>query len=159
MNRNIYNFLEEPASHKYRTLIDYSTRYCDTFLLVVQDPDWFELSAKELLSRLEPFLKEKVISSEWPGTSLGTGYTSTGATIYKFYLNGETAEILKNATDGLYRWIRPWLPEDLSLLRPDGTPWLVSIAHEEDGYLELGADEEHRLCEALPEIASILKKA
>jgi hypothetical protein len=168
MNRKIYNFLEEPTFRKYRILIDYSTRYCDTFLLVIQDPDWFELSAWDMLSRLGPFLKEKFLSLEWPGTILGNGdisksdhgdNTSTGPTIYKYYLNKETAEILKNATHGLYSWIQPNLPEDLSLLRPDGSPWLVSITHERDGYLELSTDEKEQLFEALPEIASILEKA
>jgi hypothetical protein len=42
----------------------------------------------------------------------------------------------------LYEWRQPNYPEDLCLLRQDRSPWLVSIAHENDSYLCLSSGKE-----------------
>ena len=67
--------------------------------------------------------------SEWPGTRLFSGTAS----VLHFTYCEEVKDILGRAVDGLYEWMAP-LPEDLCLLRGE-RPWLVSIAHERNGYL------------------------
>lgn len=71
-----------------------------------------------VLEALEPWLMWKTESSEWPGTVL-QGHT---ATVWRYHLTVETAAIIKNAVSGLYDWLQPDLPEDLRLLRADGSP-------------------------------------
>jgi hypothetical protein len=50
----------------------------------------------------------------------------------------EVARVLAESVDGLYDWVAP-LPEDLCLLS-DGQPWLTSIAHERDGFVDNDSD-------------------
>jgi len=66
------------------------------------------------------------------------------------------AEIIA-ASDGLYGWQQPVLPEDLALLRHDGTAVLGSVAHEHDAYLEMTDNEYERLVEQVPEITRIVR--
>jgi hypothetical protein len=50
----------------------------------------------------------------------------------------------------LFGWRQPELPEDLALLREDGTAVLASICHEHDAYLQLTDEEYERVVEAIP---------
>jgi len=61
-------------------------------------------------------------------------------------------EVLTKSASGLYDWVQPSLPEDLCLLRPDETPWLVTISHERDAYLVLDAKEHVELVREIPEL-------
>jgi len=74
------------------------------------------------------------------------------ATVHRFRLTGESACILQGATDGLYDWRSPSLPEDLCFLRQDMSPWLTSIAHEHDSYLTLSEEERSFLDASFPEL-------
>jgi hypothetical protein len=56
------------------------------------------------------------------------------AQLYKYHLNAESASILKECVSGMWDWIEPRHPEDLSFIREDGTPWFVSISHEHDAF-------------------------
>ena len=47
-------------------------------------------------------------------------------------------------------WRQPDLPEDLCLLRADGSPWLATIAHEADGFLLLSEAEREDLNTRVP---------
>lgn len=154
MNRSILNFIVEPKGALYRDLIRHATVDCSMALLVVQTMA-LEQSGHKVLARLAPFLEDKVESSEWPGTKL---YGRT-ASVFQYHFETESAEILAGAADGLYDWLQPSLPEDLCLLRADGVPWLVSIAHEKDGYLELSQDERSRLFDALPALQALTEDA
>jgi hypothetical protein len=58
--------------------------------------------------------------------------------------------------EGLYEWQQPERPEDLALLRRDGTPLLGSSAHERDGFLVLDEDELERLSLTLPWLPEVL---
>ncbi|MBX3128286.1 MAG: hypothetical protein KF718_16295 [Polyangiaceae bacterium] len=57
-------------------------------------------------------------------------------------MTDKLVEILVRASDSLYGWQQPQLPEDLAFLRTDGSTVLGTVAHEEDGWLEL-ADQEY----------------
>ena len=152
MNKSFLNFTVEPRGALYRDLIRHAVVDCNIALLVVQTMP-LEQRGQEVLTRLAAFLIEKVESSEWPGTKLlnRTGW------VFRYRFEPESAEILAGAADALYDWLQPNLPEDICLLRADGTPWLVSIAHEKDGYLELSQEEKARLFDALPAFRSLIE--
>ncbi len=155
MDRACLSLRIEPQGDLYLKLIEYATTQCDVALLVVRhsvllaplDPE-----GERVLEQLEPFLKRKAELSEWPGTEL-LGHT---ALVHYYNLEPQCVQILKQATDALYSWVQPRLPEDLCFLRSDGEPWLVSIAHERDAYLYLSEEEKLRLLSALPLIASLV---
>jgi hypothetical protein len=60
---------------------------------------------------------------------------------------------LSRATEGLFDWVQPTLPEDLHILRTGGNPWLVTISRKEDGYFELSKEEKRLLVEEVPSLA------
>jgi len=152
--RQIYEFVSEPKGKTYEMLLDHALMTCNTALLVVRDSVRLEASAEKILKKLDKFLKSKVNDSKWPGTKLLYGAT---ATIYRYKYNGNSAEVLKEATERLYGWQQPKLPEDLCLFRPNGSSCLVSIAHEKNGYLELTQEEYKQLLERYREISSLLE--
>lgn len=136
--RTSYALMEEPRGESYRALVDAALDYCDTLLLVAQKHLGLAPSAADLMRRLEPFLLAKSQESEWPGTTL---LDSTKATLFRYRFNRDSARMLNEAADRLFSWSQPELPEDLSLIRPDGAPFLITIAHERNAYLKLTASE------------------
>lgn len=131
----------------YRTLLNYAVGRYNTALLVTRQTLALERAAEHVLQRLAPFLNQEHQGSQWPGTQLLSGET---ATLHYYNLSEPCAKILQEAVDRLYGWQQPERPEDLCLLRADGSPWLVSIAHEHDGYLELTPEERDELLRAIP---------
>lgn len=135
-----YRIAREPAGERYRSLIDAGLRYGESLLLVVRNRDPLEQRGAELLTQMQPYLIEVSQEYEWPGTLL---YADT-ATVYRFKFNFASAQVLKDATDRLYNWVQPDLPEDLCILRADGSTWLVTITHEQFAGLDLTeAEYEH----------------
>ncbi len=80
------------------------------------------------------------------------------AELLYFRLEPRSAQLLKAATDRLYGWRQPDLPEDLCFLHADREPWLATISHENDGYLRLGDWEKARLLHALPALKIALSE-
>ena len=66
-------------------------------------------------------------------------------------------ETIARSAKGFYEWRQPALPEDLCLLRDTREPSLVTIAHEEDGYLDLTDSEFAILQSALPRVVANLR--
>ncbi|WP_157181531.1 hypothetical protein [Actinopolymorpha alba] len=60
----------------------------------------------------------------------------------------ESLEELLTATDDLFKWVNPDLPEDLHFLRVDGSTVLGSVAQEEEAWLELDEVELQLLHDA-----------
>lgn len=117
-----YDFVREPRGEQLRGLIAAGAAICDRFT--------FELSGMQLSSRadavlvaLEPFLMSRVETSETPGSTLLDGTI----TLCTYRLTYEPARILAGATDRLYDWAEPELPQDLCLLR-GSQPWLITLA-------------------------------
>jgi hypothetical protein len=146
MNRQIYNFQFEPREENYYRLLNLALEFCDRLLLVERSSIPLSLLGKEFAQRLNGFLIETMNGDEWPGTKL----LDEKAVIRVFKFNLDSLEILKSFTCGLYDWVQPELLEDLCLLRSDGTPWLVSISHEKDGYFELTECEKNQVIEKFP---------
>ena len=108
-----------------------------------------EKSGQRALDSLGPFVEEKVKSARWPGTE----FLNAEADLFYCRLSSKSAQLIKGATDHLYGWCHPHLPEDLCLLRADREPWLVTIAHEHDGYLVLTDLEKQHLQLLLPTLS------
>lgn len=144
----IYDLVEEPKNEIYRRLILFSLKFCDKFQFVVPHHINQNKSVQDIIKKFKKFQISKTEKSEWPGTKLFRGT----ATIYQYRLNKETITLLINSASGLYSWVQPDYPEDLCLLRPDGTPWLVTISYERDGYFELELKEQRELQDSIPEL-------
>jgi hypothetical protein len=148
MMREIYDISSEPAGDSYCEIIRSAANYCDAFILVVRSSIGVDESATKLLSRLRTFLLSESEESEWPGTQLLEG----SAMVYKFVVCQEALDLLIKASSSLFGWIQPSLPEDLCFLRSDESPWLVTIAHERDGYFLLAEDEVEKLRKTVPDL-------
>ncbi len=148
MSLKQFTFIEEPRQDAYRLLVDYSTELCCEAQLVVRDTVECSPRAVAVLESLEPWLVQQARVSAWPGTKLHR----TGARLFRYRLGSESASILASAVGKLYDWTQPDRPEDLALMFADGTPWLTTIVHEEDGYLTMSdeqADAFFRVCDRL----------
>lgn len=108
--------------------------YADVFSFVVREEYTGSHVIDELLSILSPYLKEKKIVDEWPGTKLLMGT----ATLYRYNLITETILILSSQNDSLFDWISPELPEDIVVYKGH-IPIFVSITHECSAYLEISS--------------------
>jgi hypothetical protein len=152
--RSVYSFITEPKGDIYRSLLDYSLNDCQYFQLIVRR-DW-DLSekGKSAVEKLNSFLIKKEEVSEWPGTKMFGGTV----TLLQFVLSLQSVKVLSQLTSGLYSYLYPHFFEDLSMLRPDGEPWLISIAHEKDGYLVLSDIEFQNITAAIPCLRDILKE-
>lgn len=135
-------------------MLDLAIGKCKVALLVVRHSLPLSQNGEHALERLAPFLRQKVESSEWPGTTLLNGVAS----VYYYDFGVECAEALKEVTDSLYSWEQPNLPEDLCLLRANTEPWLVSISHERDGYVRLSREKTTQVAKVLPALCAIMQR-
>jgi hypothetical protein len=152
MKRVTYNLVKEPRGETYQRLIAHLSSNCYVFLLVLRHSVNVSPSAKSVLKKLEPFLLAQSEESTWPGTVL----LDETATVYTFSLSSEAIHYLSSAAGGLFSWIQPELPEDLCLIRFDGSPCLVTITHEKDGYLVLSDEEYRNLVAEIPDLVAII---
>lgn len=144
----------EPTGETYATFLGLASRWSSTALLVVRGRLGLSESAAALIAQLEPFLLERSDASSWPGTTL----LEDTATVSTYRLDPTVVDALAAATNGLFGWQQPELPEDLCLLRPGGEPWLVTIAHEGDAYVVVDPTELEVLRRDLPDLAAVLRE-
>jgi hypothetical protein len=155
MTRSVYSFTTEPKGDLYKRLLDYSLNDCQYFQLIIR-PDWpLSEKAKSVAEELNSFLVKKEQVSEWPGTIMFGG---SPVTLLQYVLNPQSLRILKRLTPGLYHYLYPNFFEDLSILRPDGEPWLISVAHEKEGWMILSEIEFQNITTAIPRIWYMLRK-
>jgi hypothetical protein len=153
MTLHVFDFLDEPRGHVLRRLIRSAAAFSDTAMVVLRDDLGLSDQGQALLGRLQPYLRETKRGSEWPGTVL----FGSEATLLRFTLTEPVLQELVNATEGLYGWRQPDLPEDLALIRADGTASLASISHENDAFLELSDTEYQSLAKAVPGLAALVR--
>ena len=146
METNIYDLEPEPSLALYHRLIDLALERCPLALLVLRPELELTEVGQVVLGSLDPYVEERVKSTRWPGTDI----FGTQADVFYFRLEAGSAKVLREATDHLFGWCQPDLPEDLCFLREDRRPWLVTIAHERDGYLVLSEWERMQLVHVLP---------
>jgi len=140
--RKTYDLIDEPADDDYRALIDSSLVQCDTAILSVPKRD-VPSDVTAVLERLQPFSKCEPL----PGPT---------GNMHRYRLDRESAAVFKSVASRLYAWRRPSMPSDLCLMRTDGSPWLVSVASAQLGYVELTPFEKLLLGHGSPPIGHIL---
>ena len=151
METSMYNLEAEPSLALYHGLIDFALERCPLALLVRRPELELTKAGQGVLRSLAPYVEESVKSTRWPGTEI----FGAQADVFFFRLEAGSAQVLREATDHLFGWCQPDLPEDLCFLREDRTPWLVTIAHEHDGYFVLSEWEFRQLVRALPDLRVI----
>jgi hypothetical protein len=137
--RKTYDVIDEPVGPEYDALLESALTQCSTLVLTMRH-NGEEPKARAVVDELGPHRIQD--GAQGP--------------VLRYRLSRETVAILKRSARGLYAWRRPALPENLCLLRADGTPWLVSIAAERLGYLELTPFEKLLLGRAAPGLAAVL---
>jgi hypothetical protein len=110
------------------------------------------LTATEFIQAAQPFLIKEEETDEWFGTKL----LGDKAWVYTFRLCPEAITLVAEASLALFSWLQPDLPEDLCFVRFDGTPWLVSISHERDGYFLISDAESEAFP---PNLLNLVRKS
>jgi hypothetical protein len=136
----------EPAGSRYDDLLRVGLRYCAYGLLVMQHEFRWTEGAHSALVALKPWLLRQAEGNEWPGT---VRPASMPATLLVYRYDADFIDAARSLTRRLYQWEQPDLPEDLSLFRPTGEPWLGTISHEGDGWLYLTQAEAFAVEDAL----------
>lgn len=149
----IFNLATEPRGPSYSALVHFAQARNFRALLVTRLPEWIDSDCRELIQQLDRYLLSVREAKEWPGTLLHGDAT---AIVRTYTLSEDCAELLVKSVDGLWDWQHPSRPEDLCLIRESGSPFLTTIAHEADGYLELDADEQADLVSSVVGIAALL---
>ncbi len=138
----------EPRGDAYHDLIYRAFPWCAELVLVVvplpggDDP--LLGSGRRVLAELEPFLISATDEAEWPGTRLDGGATGR---IHRYRLHPEALDVVATATDHLYGWCPPALPQDIALLRGDGSPFLATVTQEGWAALTIDDAEEAALAD------------
>lgn len=140
----------EPVGARYAELLRFGATVCNSIQMVVQHG--LGTQEIELLAQLEPWRSARNCSNRWPGTTLLKGT----AELHIFVFEPSSIDVILTHTDRLFQWLQPEFPEDPSLLRPNGTPWLTTISHERDGYLSMDDRELRDLQRLHPELAALL---
>jgi hypothetical protein len=146
MKRTTFTVVDEPRGDAFQRLCHFAEQAALNILLVVRDRPPLRPEALELLARLEPSVVSRNITAEWPGTRL-LGHT---ATMFVLCPDAKGWASIRDAADGLFDWRHPALPEDLCLLRRDGSTFLGNVAHEADAFMELDDIEKDAVLKAVP---------
>lgn len=142
----IFDIISEPVDDTYRRLLAKCSEYSSTAMLVVRNQNDLSPVASSLMERIQPWCLSSEKRSEWPGTIMKNFL----ATVYTYRCDVDVLTELQTAAASLYQWVQPELPEDPCFIRPDGSPILVTIAHERDAYLVLSEPEADALLVAIP---------
>ena len=138
------DFTDEPRNAAYIRLVDFALRQCDKFSLVWREDLGHQKQKNVIAGKLQPFVLSEIETTKWPGTEILSG----SANLCTYKLNEETAKILKIAKR-LYQWEAPNFPEDLAIYTKTEDLWLVSIAHEQIGWLNTTSIPESELKDML----------
>lgn len=139
--RHVHELVSEPVGEDYRTLLQAALAHCDVALLDVSSPDMSH-EGRRVVELLRPF----ALATENP----------EDAPTLRVRFDRVSAGLLAEAAPGLYAWRAPEMPANLCLMRRGGGPWLLSLAAEAAGYLEISAMERALLNSTAPRLASLL---
>jgi hypothetical protein len=140
-----FDLMREPRGDVLSKLLDVAIEACDRFTVERSDMVMSPRGA-EVYRRLQPFLLSQAVVSETPGSIYVPPDT---VTLRTYSLDAEAAEVIREATDKLYGWVEPDLPQDLCFLR-GSAPWLVNHAADEASCLVVSDDEAAAIEKAVP---------
>ena len=144
-----YHIHHDILGMAYESLVRFLGRYATTCQLISHG-DPMSQSCRETLFRLSELCEETVEVSEWRGTKLESGAT---ATLHSFPITSRSLQFLLSTAESLFSWRWPDKPEDLCFLASDGTPLLISIAHER--YARLTIADDMPISESLKSVLEI----
>lgn len=142
-------FQQEPRGKAWRELLTAAGASVTRGLLVLRTDAPMAQRGVEVLAALTPW---RIPSQAWPLP----GPPAPGAEALWFRVDEGSLALLARCADGLYEWTQPDLPEDLCLFRPDGAPWLITLAHARDASLLLHEAERRQIARRYPSVAPLL---
>ncbi len=151
MNRYTYDTFSDIEGELYHSLLVLAMQFVRLGGFVVRSQGE---TINQVLEEFLPYFVEDSLQTDWPGTQL----TTSQERVTTFELNPVTLELLQQKSNSIFSWILPDLPEDLFLLREDGTPWMGSVAHEGYIFFELTEDESRIFFDAFPSLKNRLCK-
>lgn len=119
-------------SEQYLKLIDYAFGRCDCFavnipLFNAEMPGGYSGTLNDFINQVRPYIISRFTSKNY--LSMRSSYKRD---IYIIDTSESVCKIVKSV-GGIYRWIHPYYPEDISFLTSSsGKCWLETIAHEEE---------------------------
>jgi hypothetical protein len=115
--------------------MDAATDVCDRFLFHLYGLS-LAASGQRVLDELAPFLMKSEDTSVSPASATPFGTF----TVFTYRLTPASADILRAATDRLYGWLEPALPQDLCFMR-GAVPWLITLASDREALMITTAEE------------------
>lgn len=90
------------------------------------------------IKKLQPFVikTEAVTSYHASNKPLKNGVTAKAISVATSY---EAIKIVLGSSMSFFKWVRPFLPEDIQIFDKNGNIWLRSITHE--GFFEVRPDK------------------
>ncbi|ABW20359.1 hypothetical protein [Alkaliphilus oremlandii] len=114
----------EPRAEVYKDFIDFAFEKSKKFFFHIHSGWLDNKNTFDLIRELNEHMIEVI-----PATSYEHMEYSNG-NLYVFECNEFTKSILKNRVNGLFEWLFPKLPEDLSFLDETEFLWLATISHD-----------------------------
>src|ERR1039458_5099518 len=139
--RKTYDLVDEPTGDDYRAMLVCARAQCDTAVLSLDTNRDLDPGGQEIVDRL--------------ATQLRSESRSGHVRLLRYEFSQACIDVLGEVS-GLFAWRQPGLPENLCLLRADGSPWIVSIAADRIGYVEFTPFEKLLLGRAAPGLAAVL---
>jgi len=134
-----YLITAEPRGDQLKQLFEAAAEVCNRFLVVRTDMP-LRAEGTALLTRLRPMLLTEEETDTYPGGILPWGTL----TVLTYELTPRVLELATKATDRLFDWLEPDLPNDPCFLR-DGDPWMITMASDREAILVLSDGERDRV--------------
>jgi hypothetical protein len=153
--RRTYDFTAEPPAAVLAGLLRASVGIASELGLVLQSPRVrLRPAGTRLLAQLAPYHIRSEEIVEWPGTRNLGGFRSLR---HLYRADAGAVEAVIATCGQLYAWENPELPEDIHLLRADGSVLMGSTTQERDAWLVLDDDEHRRLRDAVGGLDELLR--
>ncbi len=136
----------EPSGRTYHDLLYRALPWTAELLLVVVPlpggGDPLLPAGRKLLEDLAPYCTKESDERDWPGTQLEG---DARGRVYRYRVVPDVLDIVAEATDHLYGWCPPDLPQDIALVHGDGEPFLASVTQERWAALTIDDEESAAL--------------
>jgi hypothetical protein len=153
-SRKTYNVEIAPNDTTYGAVITAAAPFAAMLGLVLQAQDVsLEEPGQQVLAAMQPHLIRIEEILEWPGNSQLPGKYKYIAVRYLYRIEQAAINALFQETATLDDWLNPTRPEDVHLLRDDGSTVLGTVSAHDDVWLELDDDEYTSLLHELPQLA------
>lgn len=139
------DILQEPRGETYASLLRFAPSRAALVSLVWREGVAFGPGAQAVTDELRPELLHEQRTNAWPGTQL-----LGGLGIVRFYRMSAISSSTLASAGSLYAWLAPDRPEDLAFYVEVDRPWLGSIAHERDAFLDPDVVDLDDLVEQVP---------